>query len=253
MNINPTDHVLHVSFDDEAFGRADVFCGMFNKRQIANKTFKPIDYSATTLPFKDKTFDVVYATNVLAYSHQPEKIMNEIKRIGKRCHLKERSEFAEMIFGWEQTRWITDVENKNLIIKSKNGLKCGKFGPLFHHLYATDPVFHDYCSQNPGLFTVAVDWYEDDDIVEYSEVDEEQFVVPTVEEKPEDVILGEVKESEEQQEQKMAEVKIVKKQVKKVQTIFRPCQTEYFDDFYQILGVISDKIDVRMLKGKMLQ
>jgi SAM-dependent methyltransferase len=253
MNINPTDHVLHVSFDDEAFGRADVFCGMFNKRQIANKTFKPIDYSATTLPFKDKTFDVVYATNVLAYSHQPEKIMNEIKRIGKRCHLKERAEFAEMIFGWEQTRWIMDVENKNLIIKSKNGLKCGKFGPLFHHLYATDPVFHDYCSQNQGIFAVAVDWYEEDDIIEYTEEQEEQFIVPTFEEPLVDnIVLGEVKDGD-SEEMRVAEVKMVTKQIKKIQTIFRPCQTEYFDDQHFCLGVISDKIDVRMLKGKMLQ
>lgn len=251
MNINPTDHVLHVSFDDEAFGRADVFCGMFNKRQIANKTFKPIDYSATALPFKDKTFDVVYATNVLAYSHQPEKMFNEIKRIGKRCHLKERAEFAEMIFGWDNTRWIMDVENNNLIIKSKNALKCGKFGPLFHHLYATDPVFHDYCSQTPGLFSIAVDWYEEDDIVEYTEIEEEQFVVPEAAPiSTDETVLGEIKETE--QVSQMAEVKKVKKQIKKVQTVFRPCQVEYFDEQYFKIGIISDKIDVRMLKNKQL-
>jgi ubiquinone/menaquinone biosynthesis C-methylase UbiE len=252
MNINPTDHVLHLSFDDEAFGRADVFCGMFNKRQIANKTYKPIDYSTSALPFKDKTFDVVYATNILAYAHQPEKVLNEIKRIGKRSHIKERSEFAEMIFGWEQTRWIVDVENRHLILKSKNALKCGKFGPLFHHLYATDPVFHDYCSQNSGLFSVAVDWYEEDDIVEYEDVQEEQFIVPTVEDKPVDgLMLGEIQEEGQEQSQ-IAEVKKVTKQIKKVQTVFRPCQTEYFDDFHCIVGEISDKIDVRMLKNKLL-
>jgi SAM-dependent methyltransferase len=251
MNINPTDHVLHISFDDEAFGRADVFCGMFNKRQIANKTYKPIDYSVTALPFKDKTFDVVYATNILAYCHQPQKIFNEIKRVGKRCHLKERSEFAEMIFGWDNTRWIMDVENKDLIIKSKNSLKCGKFGPLFHHLYATDPVFHDYCSQNSALFSIAVDWYEEDDVIEYENVEQDEFIVPTV--NSDDIILGEINDEEKIEIARTAEVKkVMRQQIKNVQTIFRPCQTEYFDDAHFVIGLVSDKIDVRMLKNKQL-
>jgi len=250
MNIQPTDHVLHLSFDDEAFGRADVFCGMFNKRQIANKTFKPIDYSASVLPFKDKTFDVAYATNILAYSHQPEKLFNEIKRISKRCHLKERSEFAEMIFGWDNTRWIIDVENKILILKSKNALKCGKFGPLFHHLYATDPVFHDYCSQNPGLFTVAVDWYEEDDIIDFKEVEVEEFVVPDIDGKETTATDSDSVKTENPDQ--VAQVKKVIKKVEIRNTVFRPCQTEYFDDFWTKLGDISEKIDVRMLKKQML-
>jgi len=250
MNINPTDHVLHLSFDDEAFGRADVFCGMFNKRQVANKTFKPIDYSTTTLPFKDKTFDVVYATNILAYTHQPEKMVNEIKRIGRRAHIKERASFAEIIFGWEQTRWIVDVENRHLVIKSKNQQKYGKFGPLFHHLYATDPTFHDYCSQNPGLFSVAVDWFEEDDvIVDTATVMEEQFIVPQVQE--EKTIIGEVLDPDQkpaEDQPQMAQVKKVERKVNVVKTVFRPCQTEYFDDIHISIGEISDKIDVRFLK-----
>lgn len=286
MNINPTDQVLHVSFDDEAFGRADVFCGMFNKRQVANKVFKPLEYTATSLPFEDKAFDVVYATNILAYSVNPIKMFDEIKRIGRRCHLKERSEFAEMIFGWDNTQWIIDVENKDLIVKSKNFLKCGKFGPLFHHLYATDPLFHDYMSQNPGLFSIAVDWYEEDDIVEYTEVEEQVPVEPELVEQSEEqtseestteteqtettdqtevktdevLDLGEIKDLVEHKDpleepvlpeiQEIKTTTVVTKKIKNVQTVFRPCQTEYFDDFHTKLGVVSDKIDVRMLKGK---
>ncbi len=250
MNINPTDSVLHFSFDDEPFGRADQFCGTFNKRQVSNKIYKPLEFTVLRLPFKDKQFDVVYATNVLAYSLHPNKLFDEIKRIGRRCHLKERSEFAEMIFGWENTKWITDVENKNLIIKNKNPIKCGRFGPLFHHLYATDPTFHDYCSQNPGLLSVGVDWHEEDDLFEM--VEEDVVIQPEVTLPPENVILGEIKTDI--VPQTPLEIKTEKQFVKKVtKTIFRPCQTEYFNDFYHILGEVSDKIDVRMLKSKMLQ
>ena len=268
MQVNPTDHVLHLSFDDEAYGRADIFCGMFNKRQVANKTYKPIDYSTTKLPFKDKTFDFVYSTNILAYTHQPEAMLEEIKRISKRAHLRERSEFAEMIFGWETTKWIIDVENKDLIVKSKNPLKISKFGPFFHHLYATDPIFFDYISQNPGLFNVAVDWEESDDIVTEEEKEVEEFVVPTSEQKKEfdkDGIEIEKDDDDKKEasedglittEVKMnltvAETRKVLKKVKIVKTIFRPCQCEWFDDFRAVLGQISDKIDVRNLKNKNL-
>jgi ubiquinone/menaquinone biosynthesis C-methylase UbiE len=245
MNINPTDHVLHLSFDDEAFGRADVFCGMFNKRQVSNKTFKPLDYSAVTLPFKDKTFDVVYATNVLAYSHQPIKMINEIKRVCHRFHLRERSEFAEMLFGWENTRWIMDVVNNQLIIKNKSQLRCGRFGPLFHHYYANDPNFFDVCGKSQGLMSIAVDWFEEDDVVVYEDVQEEQFVVPTVFD--DETVIGQVKE--ENSEEKKAEVKTVTtKKIKEVKTNFRPCQIEYFSDSFFTVGTVSDKIDVRQLK-----
>lgn len=259
MQVNPTDHVLHLSFDDEAYGRADIFCGMFNKRQVANKTYKPIDYSTSKLPFKDKTFDFVYSTNILAYAHQPEAMFEEIKRIAKRAHIKERSEFAEMIFGWDQTRWIIDVENKHLIIKSKNQLKISRFGPFFHHLYATDPVFFDYCSQNPGLFNVAVDWDETDDIVEEVEKEVEEFVVPTSEEKKEgdSPMFDNVDLGQEMIPQDLipsvAESRKVMKKIKIVKTLFRPCQLEFFDSFRVVLGEISDKIDVRNLKNKNLQ
>jgi hypothetical protein len=264
MQVNPTDHVLHLSFDDEAYGRADIFCGMFNKRQVANKTYKPIDYSTTKLPFKDKTFDFVYCTNVLAYTHQPESMLDEIKRVAHRAHIRERSEFAEVIFGWDKTRWIIDVENRELIIKSKNALKISRFGPFFHHLYATDPVFFDYCSQNPGLFNVAVDWDEVDDIVEEVEKEVEEFVVPTSEEKKDgdsstsmfeglNLDNPDSKQSDSQLNVTVAETRKIVKVVKVIKSVFRPCQTEYFDDCRVVLGEISDKIDVRHLKNKNLQ
>ena len=259
MDIQPTDHMLHLSFSDEAHGRADVFCGHFNKRQVANKTFKEIDYSTIKLPFKDKTFDLVYATNILAYAHQPIKMFEEIKRIGKRAHIKERSEFAEMIFGWQETKWIIDVENNELIIKSKNPQKIGRFEALFHNLYATDPTFFDYASKNPGIMNVSVDWNEEDDITEEIEIEEEEFYVPVSEEEKKEEKKEENLENKKEEKSEFEDTNIsqahtrkVKKKKKITKTIFRPCQTEYFDDYREVLGKISEKIDVRNLKNKNL-
>lgn len=254
MQIQPTDHVLHLSFDDEAYGRADIFCGHFNKRQVANKTYKPIDYSTAKLPFKDKTFDFVYVTNVLAYTHQPEMMLDEIKRVAHRAHIRERSEFAEIIFGWPDTRWIISVENMNLIIKSKNEQKIGRFGPFFHGLYANDPTFFDLISQGTGLLNISVDWYEEDDHVVEEEVEVEEFVVPDSTEKPTEGMFSEVNMDEQYEKENptVAQTQIIKKKIRRVKSVFRPCQTEYFDDVHITLGEISEKIDVRNLSNKNL-
>ena len=39
MYINARDTVLHLSFRDEPISRADIFCGQFNKKQLANRVY----------------------------------------------------------------------------------------------------------------------------------------------------------------------------------------------------------------------
>lgn len=203
--IKPNDKVLHFSFDDVAFARADVFAGSFSKKEIANKTFKPLETNLTTLPFKDKSFDFVMCSHVLQYVDNPPKIIDEVRRIAKTAQFIEHTEFAEYLFGWPTHKWIVCVENNQMIIKPKND-RYGRFGPLFHGYYQNDPTFFDYAQANIGLFKIAVDWFEEDD----------------------ETIDG------------------------KVKPVFRPCQTEYFDDLHYVIGDISRKIDVRHLKSKLL-
>lgn len=237
MNIKPTDQVLHLSFDDAPFGRADAFCGKFNKRELASKNYKEIEVTDLVLPYKDKSFDFVYATNCLAYSKQPDVLLAEIKRVGKTAHIRERSEFAEMIFGWDNTLWIMDVENKEFIAKSKNAGKIGRFGPYFHHLYANDPTFFDFVSANPGMMNVSVDWVDEDDVV----LDEKELEIQEEIPEWERAEMGE----------NAPKTRTVAKTIRIVKTVFRPCQVEYFDDQRAVLGSISEKIDVRNLKGKL--
>jgi SAM-dependent methyltransferase len=265
--IGPQDKVLHFSFGDEPFGKASVFCGQFTKRQIANKSYKPLDPSVIKLPFKDKAFDVVYISHVLQYVNHPTKVLEEIKRISRSAHIKEHSEFSEVLFGWTEHKWVLVVENGNLIIKEKNE-KYGKFGPFFHGLYAEEPNFYDYVSANEGLFKIAVDWYEEDDEITLVDVDEdEEFVVDSdmdntilgemqIEEKTEDEVKDDsfIEESKIDEEEIIAPIFVSDKPKKKkiVKTVFRPCQTEYFDLTRYDLGKISDKIDVLHLRRESL-
>ena len=232
--IKPNDKVLHLSFGDEAFGRADVFAGSFPKKAIANKTFKPLDVNVTVLPFKDKSFDFVYCTHTLQKVEHPLKILDEIRRIARSAQFIEHSELAEHLFGWPDHKWIVCVENNTFVIKQKTG-RYGKFGPLFHGYYAEDPVFSDYVQANTSLFKTAIDWFETDDIVTVEEYEEEEFVVP-----------------EKDSEDEVAGVKTVTKTREVVKPVFKPCQTEYFDEIRYEIGQISKKIDVHHLKDSKL-
>jgi len=269
MNISPEATVLHLSFDDEPFGRADIFCGKFTKRQIANKHFIPVDHTADKLPFKDKQFDFVYASHVLQYVNKPVKMLNEIKRISRAAHIKEHSEFAEMLFGWNEHKWVLNVENGILVIKDKNPDKYGRFGCLFHQLYHDDTLFYDTLGLCEGILKIGFDWFEEDDQVMFV-VDkdaEEEFECEDNEPKlPK--MLDEIEDDEdddeeydddddEEYEKPKAKVKPIAKPVPKVKktprkkivkTIFRPAQTEYFDDVRVELGEVSNQVSIAHLR-----
>ena len=261
MNIDPSSKVLHFSFADEAFIRADAFAGKFNMRQVGGKPYEKIDVKSKELPYGDKEFDFVYATHVLQYVDYPNDILQEIIRICKKAHFKEYSDFAERIFGWGEHKWILDVENGELKIKAKND-GYGRFEHLFHQLYVNSPEFYQYHQNNPGLFTMAFDWDEKDNIVEKKEVEEEVeeklFLNNSKSKKKEESKLElkdkklEFKDDKKEEEK---QYKIVKKRIKVIKDVitpvFLPCQTESFYDVELTLAKISDKIDIRRLQEKM--
>lgn len=276
--IGPQDKVLHFSFGDEPFGKASVFCGQFTKRQISNKSYKPLDPSVVKLPFKDKVFDIIYCSHVFQFVNHPKAMLEEMKRISKSIHIREHSEFAELLFGWPEHRWVINVENGTLVIKEKND-KYGKFLSFFHGLYVDDPMFYDLVGANEGLFKIAVDWYEEDDEISYEDVnDEDNVFVDGVNDDDDVTILGHISsqdnddeddESEDSEEYNGEEVQEVEEPLnteqfldklniktdnrrKIVKTVFRPCQIEYFDFNRIELGKISDKIDVLNLKKDQL-
>lgn len=254
MNIDPNAKVLHISFGDEAFIRADVFAGKFNKRQIGGKQYEELKIDGKKLPFGDKEFDFVYCTHVLQYVDHPQDILQEVLRICKKAHFKEYSDFAETLFGWGEHKWVLFVENGQLIIKAKND-KYSRFESLFHHLYVNSPEFYQYHQKNPGLFTLAFDWDEKDNIVEKKEVEEE-----IEEEEIEEVENnGKLKFSKNVSKLNFEEEKPIVKKIKKrikvvkdvITPVFLPCQTENFYDVEISLAKISDKIDIRRLQEKM--
>ena len=103
------------------------------------KQIEPIIYDGTKLPFDDNSFDIVQMITVLHHVKEPEKIVEEAKRVGKEVIIMEdiyKSKFqkyitfvADSINNWEF--WghphtnMTDKEWKNVFKKNKLNIdKC---------------------------------------------------------------------------------------------------------------------------------
>ena len=234
MHIRTADTVLHLSFEDEPFERANVLCGQFNKRQIGIKSFKQIERNSALLPFKDKQFDVVYSSHVLQIVDDPVFIFNEIRRISRAAYIKEYSEFAEILFGWPSHQWVLDIENDKLVVRRKNPQRYHKFGPLFHTLYQDDQNVHEAFKKHDSILKIAFDWYESDDIVVKSE-------------KP--LLIDydiEIEENEDEPEVIEDDAVIVVEETKKDITtpVLKSSQSDHFDYERHELGFIQQLIDI---------
>jgi len=161
MDIHPNDRVLSLGFEGSPFARGDVFAGSYRKAEVQGREYRPLKPDIKQLPWKDKAFDMVYVEGFLEQCDHPVELLEEIKRISKRFHLKCKSLFAEMLFGWPQNKWVISLIGDDVVIAQKDSHVFGRFESFFHNLYVDDPTFQDFCSRNQGLMSSALEWYED--------------------------------------------------------------------------------------------
>jgi SAM-dependent methyltransferase len=241
MHIKQSDRVLHLSFGDDAYPRANAFCGAFSKRQIADRVYQNLDpHAKPNLPFEDKEFDVVYSTQVLQYVSDPAGMLAEIRRVGKSAHIREYTEFAEMLFGWPEHIWVMDLEGNQLVIRRKNPKRYGRFGPYFHRLYSEEPVFCDFLQRNESMMKLKLDWYDKDDrivvVTSDPNIEKTENSVPEIRNKNidiediEDIEIPVVLEENKTEQLDNMESNII--------MVFRPTESEYFDHDRFVLGEI---------------
>lgn len=237
MDIKKTDRVLHISFTDEPHPRANALCGEFNKRQVSNKPYHPITVNESKLPFADKSFDAVICTCALQMVDDPITLVNEIRRISRKAHFKEYSEFAEMMFGWPSHKWIVTIEGNELVVKEKMPDKYDIFGPFFHKIYEEETFFRNTIHTNDWITKFAFDWSEEDDIVEYIEPNTKQKKLPPTISKDIDgdeiidVFMDDNRDD-------------IYSSVKVVTPVFKPTQTQYCETNKSTLGKIESFDDI---------
>ncbi len=88
-----------------------------------------------SLPFKDKSFDYVYACHVLEHTQSPEAACKELMRIGRSGYIETPSPFYEQGYnyprpdrGWSFHRWFVYLdESDTLIFEPKTQRTIDKF------------------------------------------------------------------------------------------------------------------------------
>jgi len=162
MNIKPDDLVLEIGSGHNPKPRSDVLCDKLPDDDtergggiLIDRPFVAAD--GQHLPFADKSFDYIISCQVLEHAEDPELFISELVRVGKGGYIETPTEIGEMLYGWEYHKWIFNLEpSGKLLIKKKENES--QFGQLFHHLYATDPVYAKFHTKNHGLFLIQFEW-----------------------------------------------------------------------------------------------
>ncbi len=75
------------------------------------------------LPFKDRTFDYVYACHVLEHTDQPEEACNELMRVARAGYIETPSPFFEQGYnypkldrGWSFHKWFVSLSRDGALV-----------------------------------------------------------------------------------------------------------------------------------------
>ncbi len=113
-------HILKRIKDSDAYGLdiSDYLLDMA-KKMLSGTKVKLVNGDAGSIPFKDKTYDKIYCTEVIEHVLDPKKVISEIARVGcKDCKV------------------IVTVPNENLINKLKKMvIRLGLWKLFFHGKY----------------------------------------------------------------------------------------------------------------------
>jgi SAM-dependent methyltransferase len=117
--------------------------GLDIRNKSAYKEIEPVIYDGSTLPFEDNSFDIVQLITVLHHIKDPEKILREAKRVGRKVIVMEdiyesgfqkRVTFiADSINNWEfrghphtnktDREWLKTFEKYDLKVQEKEYYK----------------------------------------------------------------------------------------------------------------------------------
>jgi len=60
--------------------------------------------SIENLPFRDDTFDYLYAVHVLEHAENPTQALQELERVARAGYIETPTPFAERLYGWKNHR-----------------------------------------------------------------------------------------------------------------------------------------------------
>jgi len=172
--IKPTDIVLEIGPGNMPYHRSDIFLekDIYNNSERAGdlKLTRPtIVGDAHNIPLKDKSIDYIFCAQVLEHSDDPECMLKELMRVGKKGYIETPNSYREMMFGWPFHKWIVELEENKLVLY-RNKLPQ-YFGRLFHDLQDSEYSFQLFINEHFEKFNTIFEW-EDSIIYEIKDYED---------------------------------------------------------------------------------
>lgn len=176
LNIKPGDIVLEIGPGNLPFWRSDIYLERDvykNKERAGNLIIdRPLIWAdAHNIPLADKSIDFVFCAQVLEHSENPEVLISEMNRIGRKGYIETPNFYRELMFGWSFHKWFIEKENDKLILYPNNLPQY--FGDFFHKLQVEDFNFAHFCAVNFEKLNIHYEW---EDGIKYEIRDPDKYL-----------------------------------------------------------------------------
>ncbi len=162
LNIAKDDLVLEIGSGDNPASRSDILsdkCLEYTPDREGRQIFidrRPfVACDGQQLPFRDKSFDYIIASQMLEYVEEPDKFLKELMRVGRRGYIEVANEIREVLFDWDARNYVVSIDAQNkLVIRRKTGQ--GPIGKLIRKL--KDPYLGKFIVRHWPVFNYLFEW-----------------------------------------------------------------------------------------------
>lgn len=141
VHIHPEWNVLDVGSGHRPNRRANVLLDnevgetvhRSGKKAIVPENKKMVIGDALAMPFKDKEFDFVIASHIAEHVDDPERLCNELMRVGKRGYIETPGPLDELFLNETFHKWIVRRKGDSLLFTEKKSFK--PFSKLFYRIF----------------------------------------------------------------------------------------------------------------------
>ncbi len=160
LKIGPDDLVVEIGSGNLPFIRSDILVdsdpGEDAERSGALVTDRPLVIAdGHQLPFRDKSVDYFFCSQVLEHATDPARFLDELVRAGRRGYLETPNEFRERLIRQPFHRWVVSLDDDTLVLR-ENRLPA-VFGSIFRNLMG-NPLYGHFYRHHYSGFNIMLEW-----------------------------------------------------------------------------------------------